>query len=214
MIHGADLAVCASRKDRPQFSQITSRRPLNVQCGGNAEDREGREHKANKNDCHDAKHDRARHVCSACAAAAADISALKESLMDKYRLLLRLNDLLRTSQEGEKRFRTCAQNAQNASLKRMLESAADRCAKGAEQLRAKIRGLGGEPVSAGSVNGTIGMDDHAILAECERGQHIAKNEYEAALDEDLPLDIRAMVERQYQVVTENNGRIRNLRNAA
>jgi uncharacterized protein (TIGR02284 family) len=96
----------------------------------------------------------------------------------------------------------------------MLEVAADRCAKGAEQLSAKIRGLGGEPVSAGSVNGTIGMDDHAILAECERGQHMAKNEYEAALDEDLPVDIRAMIERLYRVVTENNGQIRRLRNAA
>jgi uncharacterized protein (TIGR02284 family) len=134
--------------------------------------------------------------------------------MDKYHLLLRLNDLLWTSQDGEKRFRTFAQNAERANLKRILAVAADRCAKGAEQLRAKILSLGGNPVSAGSVNGTIGMDDHAILAECERGQHIAKNEYESALDEDLPLDIRAMVERQYQVVTENNGRIRNLRNAA
>ena len=41
-----------------------------------------------------------------------------------------------------------------------------------------------------------------------------KNEYEAALDEAVPLDIRAMIERQYHVVTENNGPIRRLRNAA
>ena len=102
------------------------------------------------------------------------IATLKESLMDKYELLLRLNDLLRTSQEGEKRFRTCAQNAQNTNLKRMLDRPQIGAPKGAEQLRAKIRGLGGEPVSAGSVNGTIGMDDHAILAECERGQHMAE----------------------------------------
>ena len=87
-------------------------------------------------------------------------------------------------------------------------------APGAQQLRTKIRGLGGKPDSAGSVNGAIGMDDRAILAECERGQHLAKNEYEAALDEDLPLEIRAMVERQYHRVTENSGRIRILQNAA
>ena len=42
--------------------------------------------------------------------------------------------------------------------------------------------MGGEPVSAGSVNGAIGLDDHAILAECERKQHVAKNEYERESD--------------------------------
>jgi uncharacterized protein (TIGR02284 family) len=142
------------------------------------------------------------------------IATPKEPLMDKVELLLRLNDLLRTSHEGEGRFRTCAQNAENTNLKRLLESAADRCAKGAEQLRAKICALGGDPVSAGPVNGTFGLDDHDILGECERSQHIAKSEYEAALDEDLPLDIRTMIERQFQVLTENNGRIRMLRVAA
>ena len=74
-------------------------------------------------------------------------------------------------------------------------------------MRAKICALGGEPVSGGPVNGTFGLDDHDILGECERSQHIAKSQYEAALDEDLPLDIRAMIERQFQVLTENNGRI-------
>jgi uncharacterized protein (TIGR02284 family) len=108
----------------------------------------------------------------------------------------------------------CVQNAEDTNLKRMLGVAAHRCAKGAEQLRAKIDALGGEPVSAGPVNGTLGLDDHDILGECEHSQHMAKNEYEAALDEDLPLDIRAMIERHYQVVTENNGRIRRLRMAA
>ena len=57
----------------------------------------------------------------------------------------------------------------------MPEAAPEKCAASAEQLSAKIRGLGGEPVSTGLVNGAIGLDDHAILAECERKQHMAKN---------------------------------------
>lgn len=139
---------------------------------------------------------------------------LKECLMDKYELLLTLNDLLRTSKDGENRFRTCAQNAKNSKVKRMLEAAADRCAEGAEQLRAKICGLGGEPHMSGSVNGPIGIDDHDILAECERDQYLAKDRYEAALDVDLPREVRAMVERHYRVVAENHHRIRILRNEA
>ena len=134
--------------------------------------------------------------------------------MDRYELLLILNDLLRTSNDGEKRFRSCARHAANINLIRLLEAAADKCAEGAEQLRAKIRALGGEPRSADSVSGSIGMDDHAILAECERDEQMAKDEYEAALDEDLPLDVKAMVVRHYRVVTKNHHQIRSLRNTA
>jgi truncated hemoglobin YjbI len=64
----------------------------------------------------------------------------------------------------------------------MLEAAAEKCSASAERLRAKIRGLGGEPVSAASVSGAIGLDDHAVLAECERKLHIAKNEHERESD--------------------------------
>ena len=132
--------------------------------------------------------------------------------MDRCELLLTLNDLLRTSNDGEKRFRSCAHHAANINLKRLLYAAAERCAEGAEQLRAKIRALGGEPRSAGSVGGSTGIDDHAILAECERDEHMAKHEYEAALDADLPCDVRAMVGRHYRVVTQNHDKIRILRN--
>jgi hypothetical protein len=46
-------------------------------------------------------------------------------------------------------------------------------AAGNQQSRAKIRGLGGDAL--GLVNGAISLDDHAILAEYERKQHMAKN---------------------------------------
>jgi uncharacterized protein (TIGR02284 family) len=58
------------------------------------------------------------------------------------------------------------------------------------------------------------MDDHAILAECERGEDVAKSAYESALDKDLPVEVRTIVERQYRGVKENHDKIRDLRNAA
>jgi uncharacterized protein (TIGR02284 family) len=58
------------------------------------------------------------------------------------------------------------------------------------------------------------MDEHAVLAECERGEDVAKSAYEAALREDLPPDVKAIVHRQYQGVKENHDRIRGLRNQA
>jgi uncharacterized protein (TIGR02284 family) len=58
------------------------------------------------------------------------------------------------------------------------------------------------------------MSEHAVLAECERGEDAAKAAYEAALQKNLPADVRTLVERQYQGVKANHDRVRNLRNAA
>jgi uncharacterized protein (TIGR02284 family) len=59
-----------------------------------------------------------------------------------------------------------------------------------------------------------GMSEHAVLAECERGEDAAKAAYESALKKSLPADVKALVERQYEGVKANHDRVRNLRNAA
>jgi uncharacterized protein (TIGR02284 family) len=59
-----------------------------------------------------------------------------------------------------------------------------------------------------------GPGDRALLDECKRGEDVAKQAYEEALVEDLPADVEAIVRRQYQGVTENHERIRELRNLA
>src|ERR1019366_6835741 len=91
-----------------------------------------------------------------------------------------MNDLIETSRDGEQGFRTCAQGVTN--LKALFEAAARRCAEGAAELEAKVRGLGGQPAQGGSVSGSMhrawtnikstitGMNEHAVLAECERGE--------------------------------------------
>jgi uncharacterized protein (TIGR02284 family) len=54
-------------------------------------------------------------------------------------------------------------------------------------------------------------DNHAILAECERGEDVAKKRYREALDKELPAEIRSLVELQFQGVLQNHDRIRELR---
>jgi len=66
-----------------------------------------------------------------------------------------------------------------------------------------------------NIKATItGKSEHAVLAECERGEDAAKAAYEAALQKSLPADVRALVERQHEGVKANHDRVRNLRNAA
>jgi uncharacterized protein (TIGR02284 family) len=150
----------------------------------------------------------------------------EELIMDNQDVIATLNGLLEISRDGELGFRTCAEGVQSASLKAMLEAAARRCAEGAAELETKIRSLGGEPAQGGSVTGSMhrawtnirsaitGMNEHAVLAECERGEDAAMAAYEAALQKNMPADIKMLVERQYQGVKANHDRVRNLRNAA
>jgi len=146
--------------------------------------------------------------------------------MNNHKVIATLNNLLETTQDGVRGFVACAEGVTNPRLKMVFEAAARRCDEGAAELKAKIRSLGGEPATSGTVSGSIhrawtniissitGMDEHAVLAECERGEDAAKRAYEAALDEALPTEEEAIVRRQYQGVKENHDRIRDLRNQA
>jgi uncharacterized protein (TIGR02284 family) len=59
-----------------------------------------------------------------------------------------------------------------------------------------------------------GMDDRAILDECERGEDVAEASYEDALQLELPVDVRRVVQNQYREVMANHDRVKELRNTA
>src|ERR1043166_6772938 len=144
--------------------------------------------------------------------------------MDRDDVIDTLNDLIETSLDGEGGFQTCADTVTNPTLKMFFEQKAMRCREGARQLQQIVREMGGSPDREGSVSGDMhrfwmnikssiaGMDDHAVLDECERGEDAAKESYENALKQDLPGDVRLVVERQYAEVKANHDRVKELRN--
>ena len=58
-----------------------------------------------------------------------------------------------------------------------------------------------------------GGDEHAILAECERGEDSAVEEYKKALDDGLTPSAQELVSRQFAEIKAAHDRIRSLRNA-
>jgi uncharacterized protein (TIGR02284 family) len=58
------------------------------------------------------------------------------------------------------------------------------------------------------------QDDHAILAECERGEDSAVAEYKKAMDANLSAPIRDVVSQQYTAVKAAHDRVRALRDAS
>jgi uncharacterized protein (TIGR02284 family) len=134
-----------------------------------------------------------------------------------------LNDLVETSKDGEKGFRKAAEDAHDSQLKTMFLTRAEDCARGARELQDAVQTLGGKPESGGSMSGALhrgwvdvksavtDRSDYAILVECEKGEDVAKKRYHDALEKDLPADVHAIVERQYQGVLQNHDRVRELR---
>jgi uncharacterized protein (TIGR02284 family) len=59
-----------------------------------------------------------------------------------------------------------------------------------------------------------GGDEHAILAECERGEDSAVEEFQKAVNDDLPPALQEVVSRQYAEIKAAHDRIRDLRDAS
>jgi uncharacterized protein (TIGR02284 family) len=58
-----------------------------------------------------------------------------------------------------------------------------------------------------------GGDEHAILAECERGEDSAVEQFQKAVEDDLPPALQEVVSRQYGEIKAAHDRIRDLRDA-
>ena len=146
--------------------------------------------------------------------------------MDKDDVIDTLNDLIETCKDGEQGFMTCAEDIKSFSTKEMFMVAAQRCREAAQELQREVQLLGGKAETSGSFSGSAhrrwldvksaitGKSEASVLAECERGEDVAKESYQRALEKELPPNIRSMVERQYRGVLENHDRVRALEKAA
>lgn len=137
-----------------------------------------------------------------------------------------LNDLIETCKDGEYGFRTSAEYLRDAGIQQSFISRAEDCRQAASELQALVVRLGGKAEDSGSaagalhrgwvaVKGTLaGYSDKAILEETERGEDTALASYRKALEQGLPADVRAVVERQFEGVKRNHQQVRLLRDQA
>src|SRR4029079_11220884 len=132
----------------------------------------------------------------------------EEQHMQNDNAISTLNDLIETCKDGELGFKTAAEGLTNPSAKaKFLEYSRQRAEMGRE-LQAEVRRLGGDPEKSGSMSASLhrgwidiksavtGKDDHAIVAEAERGENVAKAAYGHALEAALPATAQATVQQQ------------------
>lgn len=137
-----------------------------------------------------------------------------------------LNDLIETLKDGEEGFRTSAEKVKDSSVRSQFQHYASERARCASELQNEVSRIGGEAATSGSASAALhrgwiglkaaltGNDDHAILAEAERGEDSAVKNFREALAKDLPSDIRDVIERQYRMIQQAHNNVRAMRDAS
>ncbi len=137
-----------------------------------------------------------------------------------------LNSLIATTIDSVDGYRTSAQDVENPRFAEMFTARASERSSVAEQLRAEVRRLGGEPEDDGTIlaaghrafvnlKATVtGRDDTAIVNEVERGEDHIKAKYEAALEDGhLSPASRTLVETAYASVRSGHDEMSQLKHS-
>lgn len=134
-----------------------------------------------------------------------------------------LNELIQITKDSEEGFCTAAENVTDVFLKETFIQKAHNCNRTISELQKKVVEMNGDPEEKGSLLGAMhrgwvnlkgaltGKDDHSILVECERGEDAIKAAYSKALNSNLPVDLRSLIEEKYEDVLKDHDLIRDLR---
>ena len=133
-----------------------------------------------------------------------------------------LNRLIEVCLDGELGYRTAAEHINDPKLRNILSGFAIRRSQFAEELRAEVERLGGNPVESGSMSASLhrgwialksvvfGGSPTAILSACETGEDSARASYEAIANSDLSGPTRSLVENQRHAVEQARERMQQI----
>ena len=138
-----------------------------------------------------------------------------------------IDDLIETLKDGEQGFKDAADRVKDPQLKSIFNEYSRQRSRFASELQRHARNLGeAEPETSSSAAGALhrgwinlksamtGGDDHAILAECERGEDSAVEEYQKAMNDGLTAPVSEIVSRQYNEIKKAHDHIKALRDAS
>src|SRR5437016_6704042 len=138
-----------------------------------------------------------------------------------------LNNLIETLKDGQEGFKQAAESVRNPALKLLFSEYSQQRSRFATSLQAAASKFREEkPETSSSATGALhrgwinlksaitGGDEHAILAECERGEDSAVEEYKKALDDGLSPSAQDLVLSQFAEIKAAHDRIKSLRDAA
>lgn len=136
-----------------------------------------------------------------------------------------VNKVIAVCKDAEEGFRGAANAANDPALKSLFERYSSQRAGFATDLSGVVTKLGKTPEHSSGVLGTIhhgwialkgkltGHNEHQILEETERGEDLSVTRYRDALKHNLPVELRSVLQTQFEQVQQAHDRIRSLRDA-
>ena len=138
-----------------------------------------------------------------------------------------INRLVETLKDGQEGFREASEAVQSSQLKSLFSEYSLQRSKFAGELQNYAIQLGeSDPEKTSSTAGALhrawiniksavsSRDDHAILAECERGEDSAVAEYKRAMEGNLPSPLADIISRQYTDIKAAHDHVKSLRDAS
>ena len=147
-------------------------------------------------------------------------------MKEKKEIISVLDGLIETLKDGQHGYKQAAENVRDPKLQSLFRDYSDQRSRFVTALQSEARKFGDDkPEDTSSAAGALhrgwidlksamtGGDEHAILAECERGEDSAVEEFQKAVNDDLPPALQEVVSRQYAEIKAAHDRIRDLRDA-
>jgi uncharacterized protein (TIGR02284 family) len=138
-----------------------------------------------------------------------------------------IDNLIETLKDGQEGFKQAAEGVKDPQLKSLFDEYSRQRARFAVELRSKAQspderdsemtGSAAGALHRGWINLKSAVtrgDDHAVLAECERGEDSAVEEFKKALDDGLSAPVQQIVSRHYAEIKLAHDRVKHLRDAA
>jgi uncharacterized protein (TIGR02284 family) len=143
-------------------------------------------------------------------------------MADNSKTLDVLYELVEVCKDGETGYAHAAGIVSDTKLKSYFQEQSLERARFVQDLKQASEGLGDKPETSGSVTATLhrlwfeakadlGLGDQSVLNSVEQGEDRAKHAYENALKEDLPDNIRGLLQQHAQSVFAAHDYVRDLR---
>jgi uncharacterized protein (TIGR02284 family) len=136
-----------------------------------------------------------------------------------------LKQLIVTCKDGQEGFHSAGEAVKSEELKQLFMTYEQQCKELLSELQPEVRTLGGDPEPSGTVSAAMhrgwmnlkqlvgATNDTAVIDEAERSEDVAVENYQAALNEDLPPAVRTIVLRQYNQIKQRHDRLSALKKA-
>ncbi|MBC5991557.1 ferritin-like domain-containing protein [Pontibacter cellulosilyticus] len=146
--------------------------------------------------------------------------------MENKEIFSTVHHLIERCKDGVKGYKTAAEDVEDKDLKDLFKKYAVQRDSMITELQDQLHKMGQTDSESSSIEGTLhrawidlksalsSKDRVRILEECERGEDYAVSAYRDALKQDLPAQLKAIVEQQYGDVKNAHDHIRSLRDTA